>query len=112
MRFLIIRASARAAIARAAKSMIIVGLLATAGSIAFADGDPSAGGPQASSGAIIGVVTNPDQLPVPRAKVTAVRADGGSFRATLSAVDGSYSFSDLAPGKWSITSHVDGYPNV
>src|SRR5208282_116764 len=52
------------------------------------------------------------QLAVPRAKVTAVRADGSSFRATLSAVDGSYSFSDLPPGKWSITSHVDGYPNV
>ena len=111
MRFLV-KASTRAVIARAAKSVVIVGLLATAGSTAFADGDPSAGNPQASSGAIIGVVTNPDQLAVPRAKVTAVRADGSSFRATLSAVDGSYSFSDLPPGKWSITSHVDGYPNV
>lgn len=64
MRFLV-KASTRAVIARAAKSVVIVGLLATAGSTAFADGDPSAGNPQASSGAIIGVVTNPDQLAVP-----------------------------------------------
>jgi hypothetical protein len=98
--------------ARAAKSIVAAGILAMTASIAMADVGPSIVSAQASAGAIIGIVTNADKLPVPRATVTAVRADGGSFRAALSGVDGSYSFSDLPPGKWSVTAHVDGYPNV
>jgi hypothetical protein len=98
--------------ALAAKSIVVIAMLAMTGSIAMADAGPSVGSPQASSGAIVGIVTNADKLPVPRATVTAVRADGGSYRAILSGADGSYAFSDLPPGKWSLTSHVDGYPNV
>ncbi|MGC1521227.1 MAG: TonB-dependent receptor [Steroidobacteraceae bacterium] len=94
--------------ARAAQCVLLAGALTMAASGAIADISPSAQSPQASSGAIIGIVTNADKLPVPRATVTAVRADGGSFRATLSGVDGSYSFSDLPPGNWILTVHVDG----
>lgn len=99
-------------IAYAAQSAIAVALLLLCGSPALAGADAPSGAVPASTGAIVGVVTGADNLPVPRAKVTAARADGGSFRATLSAIDGSYSFSDLPPGKWSVTSRVDGNPNA
>ncbi len=106
------RTSMHVATARAAKFIVLVGVLSAAASVAVADVAPSVAISQASPGAIIGIVTNADKLPVPRAAVTAVRAEGGSFRAVLSGVDGSFSISDLLPGKWTITSHVDGYPNV
>src|SRR5271167_811528 len=59
-------------------------------------------------GTIVGIVTNSAKLPVAGATVTAVRVDGGGIRATISGSDGVYSFADLAPGEWSITSQVDG----
>jgi len=89
-----------------------VGVLAMTSVAAMAGDDQSIVSPQASAGAIIGIVINKDKLPVPRATVKAVSADGGSFRATLTGSDGSYSFSDLPPGKWSVTSHVAGYSDV
>jgi len=98
--------------ARSAKCIVAISVLVIASSVALADEGSVVGSPQASSGAIIGIVTNADKLPVPRATVKAVRADGSSFRATLSGTDGSYSFSDLPPGKWSVISHVNGYPDV
>jgi hypothetical protein len=64
-----------------------------------------------SAGAIVGVVTNATKLPVAGATVTAVRM-GGGIRATISGSDGVYSFADLPPGLWTITSEVDGYPEV
>jgi Putative beta-barrel porin-2, OmpL-like. bbp2/Carboxypeptidase regulatory-like domain len=64
------------------------------------------------SGAIVGMVTNSAKLPVAGATVTAVRADGGSIRATVSGSDGVYSFADLPSGVWSITVQVDGYPEA
>src|SRR3984893_17240108 len=67
---------------------------------------------QAAAGAIVGVVTNPTQAPVARATVTAVRADGGGIRATVSGSDGTYSFADLPPGTWSLTWEADGYHDV
>jgi hypothetical protein len=97
---------------RATYRIVALGVLLSASTAALADDGSLVGTPQASSGAIIGIVTNADKLPVPRATVKAVRADGGSFRATLSGTDGSYSFSDLPPGKWSVISHVNGYPDV
>jgi Putative beta-barrel porin-2, OmpL-like. bbp2/Carboxypeptidase regulatory-like domain len=63
-------------------------------------------------GAIVGVVRNSDKAPVPGATVTAVRAGGGSIRATLSGNDGVFSFADLAPGTWSLSLQVEGYPEV
>ncbi len=104
--------STLAVAACAAKSAAVIGMLAMTSSIAMGNDGPALGRPQATTGAIIGIVLNKDNLPVPRATVTAVREDGGSFRAMLSGNDGSYSFSDLPPGKWSISSHVDGYPDA
>jgi Putative beta-barrel porin-2, OmpL-like. bbp2/Carboxypeptidase regulatory-like domain len=64
-----------------------------------------------SAGAIVGIITNSSKLPVAGATVTAIRA-GGGIRATISGSDGVYSFSDLPPGLWSITSQADGLPAV
>jgi hypothetical protein len=98
--------------ARNTEFILAVGALAMASSLAMADDRPAVQMPQATFGAIIGIVTNATKSPVPRATVTAVRADGSGFRAMLSGTDGSYAFSDLAPGKWSITSHAEGYPDA
>ena len=76
--------------------------------------EPAAtGSTQQAYGAIVGVVTNTAKLPVARATVTAVRrGGGGGIRATVSGSDGTYSFGDLPPGLWAITSEVEGYPEV
>src|SRR5580658_7847044 len=63
-------------------------------------------------GAIIGIVTNSAKLPVAQATVTAKTADGRGIRPTMSGSDGVYAFYDLPPGKWSITTHLDGSPDV
>ncbi len=60
----------------------------------------------AAPGAIAGLVTTAARVPVAHATVTAVRADGGAIRATVSASDGVYSFADLPPGSWVITSQL------
>jgi hypothetical protein len=57
------------------------------------------------------VITNSEKVPVARATVTAARADG-SIRATVANSDGVYSFADLPPGVWTVTSEADGYPNT
>ncbi len=59
-----------------------------------------------AAGAIVGMVTNSAKLPVAHATVTATRAGGGSVRATLSNADGTYSFPDLPPGSWTITTET------
>jgi hypothetical protein len=66
----------------------------------------------ASAGAIVGVVTNSAKGAVAHATVTARKSDGSAIRATLSAGDGLYAFSDLPPGTWLITAHVDGAPDA
>jgi len=65
-----------------------------------------------ASGTMVGIVTNSAKLPIAGATVTAIRADGGGIRATVSSSDGIYSFADLPPGAWSITVQVDGYPDA
>ena len=65
-----------------------------------------------SSGTIVGVVTNTAKLPVAHATVTASKVGGGGIRATVSGSDGVYSFADLPPGTWVLTSQVDGLPEV
>jgi hypothetical protein len=42
----------------------------------------------------------------------AARADGTGMRATVSASDGVYSFADVVPGAWSLTSQADGYADT
>jgi hypothetical protein len=65
-----------------------------------------------TAGAIVGIVTNSAKLPVAHATVTAKRVGGGGIRATISGSDGVYSFNDLPPGLWSITSQVEGSAEV
>jgi Putative beta-barrel porin-2, OmpL-like. bbp2/Carboxypeptidase regulatory-like domain len=66
---------------------------------------------KATLGAVVGVVKNSAGLPVERATVTALRADG-AIRATVASSDGVYSFPDLPAGVWSISSQADGYPET
>lgn len=98
--------SALVGASRAARRVAVIGALAMVSSLAMAADrvDPT--------GAIIGIVTNTDKLPVAQATVTARRADGTGFHAILTSSDGSYSFSDLSPGTWTVTSHVDGFTDV
>jgi len=63
-------------------------------------------------GAIVGMVTNPAGMPVAHATVTALRADGGAIRATVSGNDGVYSFGDLPPGNWTVTAQLSGTPQI
>ncbi len=65
-----------------------------------------------TAGAIVGIVTNSAKIPVAHATVTARRVGGDGIRATISGSDGVYSFADLPPGLWSITSQVDALPEV
>jgi hypothetical protein len=71
---------------------------------------PASGSPKTALGAIVGIVTDSSQQPVAHATVTAVRADGGGIRATVSGSDGVYSFGDLSPGSWILTIEATGYP--
>jgi hypothetical protein len=65
-----------------------------------------------SSGALVGMVTSSNRLPVAGATVTAIRVDGGSIRATVSGSDGVYSFADVPPGEWSLTVELPGAVNA
>ena len=66
----------------------------------------------ADLGAIVGLVTNAAGTPVAHATVTASRVDGSAIRATVAGSDGVYSFADLPPGAWAVTSELEGYPLV
>jgi hypothetical protein len=68
---------------------------------------PAARAADAAPGTIVGLVIDAARTPVARATVTAVRADGGAIRATVSGSDGVYAFADLPPGTWTVTSQVD-----
>src|ERR1039457_387332 len=65
-----------------------------------------------SPGTIVGIITNSAKVPVAHATVTARRVDGGAIRSTISGSDGIYSFADLSPGAWSLTSEVEGFPEM
>jgi hypothetical protein len=73
---------------------------------------PTATAAKASAGAIVGRLTNAAKFPIAGATITAVRADGGAIRATISGSDGVYSFADLPPGVWSLTVQAEGAPDV
>jgi len=89
--------------------MLAIGLVPGAGA---AESAAQALGAAKASGAIVGVVTNSAKAPVGLATVTAVRVDGSGIRATVSGSDGTYSFADLPPGKWSLTLQADGYKDL
>jgi len=65
-----------------------------------------------SPGTIVGIITNSAKVPVAHATVTARRVDGGAIRSTISGSDGIYSFADLSPGVWSLTSEIEGFPET
>jgi hypothetical protein len=73
---------------------------------------PAARAGDAAPGTIVGLVTNTAKLPVAHATVTAVRADGGAIRATVSGSDGVYAFADLPPGTWAVTVQLDDSAQV
>jgi len=104
------------------KSLISLRSIALSAALALAAGSAlapdsasaqsNAGAVKASAGAIVGRLTNAQKMPIAGATITAVRADGGAIRATISGSDGVYSLSDLAPGQWSLTAQADGVPEV
>jgi Putative beta-barrel porin-2, OmpL-like. bbp2/Carboxypeptidase regulatory-like domain len=73
---------------------------------------PGAEGQKATYGTIVGIVRNAAKLPVAGATITAMRLDGSATRATLSGSDGIYTFADVVPGAWSVTSQVEEYPET
>ena len=85
-----------------------------------ADANPQAQSGQASAeapaqakkpafGAITGIVRTPAGIPLASATVTASRQDGSGIRATISGSDGIYSFADVVPGSYSVTTQADSY---
>jgi hypothetical protein len=68
--------------------------------------------PPVALGAIVGLVTDVGKAPAAHVTVTATRVDGSGFRATVSGTDGTYSFADLPPGRWSITTQANSSPAV
>lgn len=77
-----------------------------------ADAAPAAENRKTGWGTIVGIVRSPAKAPVGGATITATRGDGSAIRATISGSDGVYSFADMAPGVWSITSQADGYADT
>ncbi len=64
---------------------------------------------KATYGAIVGVIRNAAKAPIAGATVTSAKADGSGLRATVSSSDGIYSFGDVTPGEYSVSSQADGY---
>src|SRR5580692_5225038 len=92
---------------------LLISVLATALVVPVMQGaeasTPTSGNVQVTLGAIVGVVRSAAKAPVGGATITASRADGSGIRATVSGSDGVYSFADVAPGEYSVSSQADGY---
>jgi len=58
-------------------------------------------------GTIAGIVRSKDGLPAANVMVTAARTDGTGMRSTISGSDGIYSFADVVPGQYSVTTDPD-----
>jgi hypothetical protein len=74
-----------------------------------ADAEAPAQASKPAFGAITGIVRTPAGLPLASATVTAARQDGAGIRATISGSDGIYSFADIVPGSYSVTTQADSY---
>ncbi len=68
--------------------------------------------PAVRPGTIVGAVKNPAKTPIAGATITATRDDNHSIRSTMSNSDGIYSFADLTPGTYSLTSQADGFADT
>jgi len=84
-------------------------LFATALVRVAAAAEPAAPSAPASYGAIVGIITNADKVPLRGVTVTAVR-DRGGIRAAISGSDGVYSFADVPAGSWTLTATLEGHP--
>ena len=94
---------------------LVTGLALAAGSAAAfaADNAPTIAPAAAPAlGTIVGLVTNASHAPVAHATVTASLNGGATIRSTLSGNDGTYSFSDLPAGNWSLTVEAEGVANA
>jgi hypothetical protein len=67
--------------------------------------------PPSGTGAIAGVVREPDGVPVRRARVT-VSGDMRLDRSALTDEEGRFSFSDLPSGRFTVTAEKPGYPRM
>ena len=86
-----------------ARFLLTIAALLAAASLTAVRAQPPAPAARPAYGTIVGVLTNAARQPVAGATVTAVRADGGAMRATVSNSEGVYSFADLTPGSWIVT---------
>ena len=91
-----------------ASSIMSLALAMTPFTVRAADPAAFADSQTATLGAIVGVLTDKVKSPVAHATVTATKDNGSSIRATVSALDGTYSFADLSPGKWSLAVRTAG----
>jgi Carboxypeptidase regulatory-like domain/TonB dependent receptor len=64
---------------------------------------------QTDTGSLSGIITDPASAAINRASVQLRNAATGATRTTLSATDGSYRFTLLAPGKYEITVEAAGF---
>ena len=70
---------------------------------------PASENQKTTYGAIVGVTRNAAKAPIAGATVTSAKADGSGLRATVSSSEGIYSFADVTPGEYSVSSQADGY---
>src|ERR1700722_13904743 len=91
---------------------LLLSVMAVIGSIPGANGaEPALSTSASSFGTIVGIVTDAAKRPAARATVTAIRT-GGGIRSIISGSDGVYSFADVPIGSWSLTTTIEGFPDV
>jgi hypothetical protein len=101
--------------AQPATAVLVLAALLLATPSFLAAQEPAVGGQvrvRPAFGTIAGIVRSSARIPIPGATVTAARADGQGIRTTISTSDGIYTFSDVPPGEYSVTSQADGYPDA
>jgi hypothetical protein len=67
---------------------------------------------QTPSGIISGVVRDEAKVPVPGAVITATKLDDSSTRTTLSALDGTFQLTGVAPGMYSVMAEKEGFSQL
>src|ERR1700674_5421479 len=70
------------------------------------------GAQTSTTGDIVGVVTDPTAAVVSGAPITLQNVDTGSSTSTTTNAQGSYNFSLLQPGKYSVSANVAGFQKI
>ena len=91
-----------------AASLLVVGL---GSGVAWAETPAAIAAESAVPGTLVGVLTDAAKAPVGRVTVT-IHKEGGGIRSTVSATDGTYTFADLPPGKWTLDLQAKGLSEV